>query len=226
MPTVASLQTALQAQLAPGDNTELLRLLNEADLRLLEFGRWRFTRSRLDLTPVSDVVTLPITHVAILGARVDELPVDIRAEEHEYVPGGIGQVDVGGSGSLRLIDQGLTDAGLRYYKVVGTASDDDDYTLHTLSTYAPFSLYLAADPPDPLTDIDSTTTRCPSLAALKNMALGIIYEEASDNGRARSYIADALRILDSHEGSARGHAKTPMNIRPNGPGIRGIASFT
>ena len=82
MPAVDALMSQFQAQIAPGDDDEFLRLLTEADLRLLEFGRWRWTRGRLDLSPASGVVTLPADYAAILAARVDTVPIDIEDEEY------------------------------------------------------------------------------------------------------------------------------------------------
>lgn len=108
MPTVTSLKTSFQAQIAPGDATEFLRILTEADMRLLEYGRWRWTRGRDTLTPVSGYVTLPTTYASILGARVGKNAVEIRDEDYEFVPGGVGEVDLG-TGHSRLIDQGLVE---------------------------------------------------------------------------------------------------------------------
>lgn len=108
MPTVTSLKTSFQAQIAPGDATEFLRILTEADMRLLEYGRWRWTRGRATLTPVSGYVTLPTTYASILGARVGKNAVEIRDEDYEFVPGGVGEVDLG-TGHSRLIDQGLVE---------------------------------------------------------------------------------------------------------------------
>ena len=223
--TVASLKSSLQAIIAPGDDASFLRLLTEADLRLLEWGRWAWTHGRADLTPVDNVVTLPINFMAIMGARMDEYPLTVYMESYEFTPGGAGQVDVGGSGGLRLIDQGLDDDGARYYNVVGTATTEDDYTIHTLCHFAPFALYYSDSAPATVTLIDSTITRCPSMAALKNMLLGIIFEEDNDPGTARSYVSDALKILENHEQRARGNAKPVLNIRANGPGVAGIRSF-
>lgn len=108
MPTVTALKAMFQAQIAPGDPAEFLRILTEADMRLLEFGRWRWTRRSDTLVPVNGIVTLPTTYASILGARVDKAAVEIRDEDYEFVPGGRGEVEVG-SGNCRLIDQGMVD---------------------------------------------------------------------------------------------------------------------
>lgn len=222
MPSVTFLKEKLQAQIAPGNDLEFLRLLTEADMRLLEFGRWRWTRTVSTFTPVAGIVTLSTRQASILGARVGKNAVDIRAEEFEFVPGGIGEVDLG-TGSSRLIDQGLNDSGLREYKVTGYL--EDDAVITAMVMYAPATLY---DPDIPDSDIpgDATTeTLCPDATALKLMMMGIIYEEASDLATARSYISDALRGLDNKEQNQRGNAHQTLNISPRGRGISKIRSF-
>lgn len=222
MPTVASLKTQFLAQIAPGNDTEFLRLLTEADMRLLEFGRWRWTKTRTTLTPASGRVTLDPAHASILGARVDKYPVELRDEDFEFVPGGPGEVDLG-LGTSRLIDQGLNDTDERVYKVAGPLDTDDLIT--ALVHYAPVTLY---DPEynDSLVPADAvSTTRCPSATALKLMMLGIIFEEAADNSKARSYISDALKVLDNHEQANRGGAKREIKIRPHGAGVRRIRNI-
>lgn len=222
MPTVTSLKTQFLAQIAPGNDDEFLRLLTEADMRLLEFGRWRWTRTKTVLTPASGYVTLDPEHASILGARVDKYPVDIMDEDYEFVPGGRGEVDLG-VGSSRLIDQGLDGSDQRYYKVTGALDPDDVIT--ALVHYAPVTLY---DPEynDSGVPADAVaTTRCPSATALKLMMYGIIFEEAADNSKARSYIADALKVLDNHEQTKRGNAQRRVMIRPHGSGVRQIRNF-
>jgi hypothetical protein len=222
MPTVTSLKEKFFAQIAPGDDVEFLRLLTEADMRLLEYGRWRWTKTRTTLTPVGGIITLSPAHAAILGARVDKHPVDIRDEDYEFVPGGRGEVELG-VGNSRLIDQGLNSSDERYYKVTGYLDDDDVVT--ALVHYAPVTLY---DPEfsDSSVPADATTsTRCPDATALKLMMFGIVFEEANDLSAARSYIADALRSLDNKEQSQRGNATRSLSLRPNGPGIRGIRNM-
>ena len=224
MPGVNVLQAQFQPQIAPGDDEEFLRLLTEADLRLLEFGRWRWTRGRVDLTPASGIVTLPVNFAAILAARVDETPVEIDDEEYEFTPDGPGEIEVGGGASIRLIDQGLDGSDLRTYKVVGE-STDDDYTIHALATYAPFTLHYAGELPSPATAVDSEQTRCPSSAALKLMMLGVIFEEDNDLGTSSHYVATALRVLDNRGKARRGGARQRLTLNPYGPGVGKIRSF-
>lgn len=221
--SVDTLFTMHMARIAPGDDAGFLRLLTEADMRLLEWGRWRWTRGRVSLTPSDSIITLPINYVSILGARVDAYPTDINGEEHEFAPGGPGQLDVGASHGLRLIDQGLDDTGARYYKALGKS--DDDWTCYALCHLAPFALYKTVDLPSEATAIDSDVTRCPSSAALKLAMLAILFEEANDAGNARSYMSDALRLLDNHEKAARGNARQTPNVRHGGLGLSGISNF-
>lgn len=214
MPTVASLKSSLQAQIAPDNDAEFLRLLTEADMRLLEWVKFRWTRTRLTLTPVDGIITLPAGYASILASQVGGLPVDIRDESFEFVAGGVGDVEVGGSGGIMLIDQGLDDDGFRHYKATGTLPTGT--TVRAWVNYAPVTLY---DPDiiDSSTPEDAVdTTRCPSLAALKLAMLGIIMEEANEIDKSGGYFSTALRNLESKESSQRGGAMPQVNLRRSG----------
>ena len=191
-------------------------------MRLLEFGRWRWTRKVTTLPHTDGIITLPTTYSSILGARVGKAPVDIRAEEFEFVPGGIGEVDLG-VGSSRLIDQGVNDDGERQYKVTGYLEDSDVITAMVM--YAPVTLYDPDVPDSTLPDDVTANTLCPDTTALKLMMLGIIYEEASDLGNARSYISDALKGLDNKEQNQRGNARQSVNVRPRGVGVSRVRNI-
>ena len=223
MPTITYLKSLIKNTISPTSDEEFLRLVQEADIRLLQWGRWRFTRSRLDLTPTDGIITLPATHVAILGAQVDGSAVNIFAEEHEFVPDGVGEIEVNGANGCMLIDQGLDTNGLRTYKVTGILPTG--VTLHVLATKAPATLYDPdiADSSVPEDAVD--TTVCPDVAALKLACLGIIMEEANDLKQSREYFSTALATLDNKEKAARGNARQTVNIRSVAPGIRKIPSL-
>lgn len=106
MPTVTALKSMFQAQVAPGDDAEFLRILTEADMRLLEYGRWRWTKGRGVLTPVDGFIDLPTSYASILGARVAKEAVDIFDEDYEFTPGGRGEIELG-IGYAKLVDQGM-----------------------------------------------------------------------------------------------------------------------
>ncbi len=222
MPTVTSLKAALQSQIAPGNDDEFLRLLQEADIRLLEWVKFRFTRTRVTLTPVDGIITLPADYASILAAQVGGLAVDIRDESFEFVAGGVGDVEVGDSGGVMLIDQGLDDDDFRHYKVTGYLPDGT--TVRAWVNYAPVTLY-DPDISDSSTPSDAVdVTRCPSLAALKLAMLGIIMEEANEIDKSGGYFATALRNLESKESSQRGGAMPQVNIR-KGMGRRKIRAL-
>lgn len=222
MPTVTALKNLFQEQIASGDDDSFLRILTEADMRLLEFGRWRWTRRSDTLTPVAGFITLPTTYASVLGARVDKCPVDIHDEDYEFTPGGRGEIELG-SGYARLIDQGMNEDGLRSYKVTGHLDADDVVT--ALMHYAPVTLMDPDIVDSSLPDDATVNTRCPDATALKLMMLGILMEEAHDHGGARSYIADALRGLDNKEQSQRGNAQRTIQSRPMGRNVRGLRGW-
>lgn len=225
MPTVTQLKTYFMAQIVPDDanaESEFLRILTEADARLVEFGKWKWTRRRGTLTPVNGIVTLPREYSSILGARVGKEAVDLRDEEYEFTPGGPGEIDLG-TGYSRLIDQGLDDDELRYYKVAGHLDDDDIVT--ALMTFAPATLYdpdfMDSDVPEDAVSV----TRCPDATSLKLMMLGIRCEESKDHESARSYIADALRGLDNKQQNQRGNTTRTIQSRPMGRNVRRIGGW-
>jgi len=222
MPSVTFLKTQMQDRIAPGDDLGFLRLLTEADMRLLEYGRWRWTRKATTLSHADGIITLPSMYSSILGARVGKEPVDIRAEEFEYVPGGVGEVDLG-VGSSRLIDQGVNEDGERQYKITGHLDETD--IISAMVMYAPVTLYDPDYPDSTLPEDATTNTLCPDVTALKLMMYAIIYEEASDLGNARSYASDALKSLDNKEQNQRGNARQSVNVRARGVGVSRVRSF-
>lgn len=214
MPTVTSLKKSLLAQIAPDNADEFLRLLTEADMRLLEWTKYRWTRTRVTLTPVDGIITLPADYASILASQVGGLAVDIHDESFEFVAGGVGDVEVGGSGGVMLIDQGLDDDEFRHYKVTGHLPEGT--TVRAWVHYAPVTLYDPDLRDDATPDDANDVTRCPSLAALKLAMLGIILEEANEMEKSGGYFATALRNLDNKESSQRGGAMPQVNTRRGG----------
>ena len=235
MLTVTELKQKIQNQIAPGDDEGFLKLLQQADDRLLELGRWRWTRNKVTLTVTSDgdgesYVTLEPQYIAILGAKLGGMGADIKSEEFEYAQGGDMNIS-GGSG--QLIDNGymnVTAGGVterrRVYKV--SCNMEDGTPISALVHYAPALLYdpdyldpNSTEPPEGSTDV----TRCQSLAALKLCMYGIIQEDARDVSAARAYMADAHHVLEGQEHATKGGARQVINERLNGPGIRRPRSF-
>lgn len=224
MPTVTSLKSMLQSQVAPGNDAEFLRLLTEADMRLLQFGKWRWTRTRVTLTPVDGYIALPGTLASILGAQVQGQASDIRDEQFEFCPGGPGEVVVNGASGVMLIDQGLDGTtGERTYKVTGQLAVDTEVVC--LCHKAPATLYDPALEDEDLPAEATDTTICPDPAALKHAMLGIVLEEANEPEQSSKYFSIALRTLDNKEKSFRGGSRQMFNIRPNSPGISAIRAL-
>lgn len=220
MPTVVSLKKALQGVIAPGNDEEFLRLLTEADLRLVQSGKYRWTRGRTTLTPTDGYIVLPAEFASIIGARVGKEAKVIWDEAFEFTPDGYGEVPIDGTESVMLVDQGLNDDGLRHYKVAGHLHTDAEVT--ALCHFAPFTLYDPEMDDSDVPDDAVNYTRCPDQAALKLMMLGIILEEANDLGGSTGYMSKAYNRMEAQERTARGGSKQTFNIRPNGPGVRRI----
>lgn len=222
MPTVATLKTAYQDLVAPNDDALFLRLLQEADNRLLDAGKWNWTRAKITLTPVDGFVTLPVAYTAILGARVGTYAKPIHTEEFEFVAGGVGEVPIEGCGDYRLVDQGKVEQEsgppLRTYKVAGGEELTDDVVALVRLAYSDLIL------PDDSGDGDDET-RCPDQAALKLALYGVVYELNNDLERAGNYWTSALNSLDRVERSYRAGAQHVQVVQPWGRGVSGIRNM-
>lgn len=211
MPTVAACKTHFMSQIDPSDGTNFLRILQDADTRLLESGRYRFCKTVDTLTETEGVVTLPSDYASILGIQLNGYPVDIHAQEFEFKPDGLGNIEVGKGGTM-LIDQGLNSSDQREYKVTGFL--DPTWTINALLLYAPKAL-----------TEDSDTTRCDSMAALKLACLAIVYEENSSIQSSQNFFQRAFDVLENQGQNQRGSARQTMSMSPLGRGVRAIRSI-
>jgi hypothetical protein len=218
--TVTQLRAMYIAQIAPGQPSEFLRLLQEAEIKLLESGRWAWCKARVSLTPVNGIVTLPSQYAAIIGAQVEGAAISLKVEDHEFYPDGEGDVEVEG-GYTKLIDQGFAD-DVRTYKLAGADSSD---TLSCLVHKAPATLYDPAIADSSLPEDITEDVTCPDASALKLCMLSIIMEEAHDNGAARDYLASCYARLNDREKTRRGNAQATPSVRPNGRGVRPIRNL-
>jgi len=223
MPSIAYLKDQFQAMIAPGNDQEFLRIVNEADQRLLESGRWWWCKARSELTAVDGYVYLPSDYASILGFQFNGHPIDIRSEEYEFMPDGVGNLPMSCGGSA-LIDAGLDEVtGQRHYKVGGGINDRT--VLYALLLYAPVLLYDPAIPPVPLPPDAVSVTRCPHVAALKLMCFAINYEENHDIDAATGYAQRAAAVLEDNAQNVRGAAKPTLIVRPYGPGVSKIRNI-
>lgn len=222
MPTVAQCKETFLSEIAPGNEGLFLKILTEADLRLLEVGRFQWCKTRVVLTPVDGFIVLPPIYASILGVQDQDGAPDIRAEEMEFTPYGFGEIAVG-YGNVMLIDQGLNENDQRVYKVTGHL--DDGETLKCLVHKAPAMLYDPELDDEGVPEEAVSTTVCPDLGALKLACFGIVFENAADLPNSRQYFATALKRLDDREKSRRGEARQTVNMRPLGPSIRPIRNF-
>jgi hypothetical protein len=193
--SVPDIKARYQAQIAPGDDTEFYRILSEAEERLLEMGKWHWTREKVEMTVTGGIVELPEGYTAIVACRIDDAPRGVRWEESEYYEQGVGELPIEGC-RHRIIDQGLIE-GVRTYKVTGE-NVEKVYALCRLAT-SPFYVEGSDEPP--------TEIRCPSLPAIKLMMLSIVYEEANNLEKAMDYEMAARKKLKEQEDAYRGIAK-------------------
>lgn len=220
------------AQIAPGDNAGFVRILNEAEERLMETGRWHWCKALVTLV-VEDggrVRLDPSVHRAILGCTVDNGATVIQTRELEFLPGGPGREDPAAGNAGYLIDEGIVvvpdnegsdsgeDGGVvlrRSYKIMPVVEDGD--TVEALVHLA--HPELSTDSPD------NTTCACPSSGALKLAMLAVVYEEANDFVRSQDYWQRAHALLDGDEKTNRGGARATPSVQPFGPGISPVPNL-
>jgi hypothetical protein len=197
--SIPDVKLRYQAQVAPGDDDEFYRILSEADERLLEMSKGYWTREKVEMTVVNNIVELPELYSAIVGCRLDDVPMGVRWEESEYYEQGVGELPIEGCRN-RIVDQGLIE-GVRTYKVTG----EDIETVFALCRFAPNSFHVTGsdDPPEQIF--------CPSMAAIKLMMLSIVYEEANNLEKAMDYEMASRKKLKEHDDSYRGIAKEIFN---------------
>lgn len=200
--TALDFEYRLIDKLAPGNPVKFLRLLNEADERLLESGKWSWTRTPIELTPESYVeatqtlyrILLPANYVSIVGARIGGAATGVRWQEITFLEDGPSLINIEGCGA-ELVDQGEVDVDgtlMRSYRVFG-----DDVTLVTvLARYKPVLMVSMQETP-----------RCQSFTALKQAMYAIVYEEANDVERSVGYMQLAIRTLNQQEEAYRGSAR-------------------
>lgn len=198
--TALQLEAGLIDRLAPGNTEKFYLLLTEADEKLLEAGKWAWTRGPLDLIPVNGVVTLPPEYTSIVGCRIGSMAAGVLWQEIEYLEGGPGVIPVEGC-SGQLLDQG-TNAGSRVYKCVGAQPD----VVVVLARYAPVNITKPEDIP-----------RCQSFSAIKNTMMSLVYEETNELERAMGYFNLAMNTLNSQETAYRGSAKKVFDPKIYGP---------
>ncbi len=198
MLTALNLEASLLDKLAPGNPEEFYRLLSEADERLLNSGRWAWTRAVLELSATDGLIILPAGYRAICGCRIGTRASGVLWQEIEYLEDGPGQIQVEGVNG-QLLDQGLRDVDgvmLRHYV---TTSDD----ITTLTVLARYDAQIIANPSD--------VPRCQSFSALKQAMMALVFENKNDLERSQGYLQIARDTLDKQEMAYRGTAK---KIRP------------
>ncbi len=189
---ITDVKDRYQAQIAPGDDESFYRILTEADERLVEMGKWHWTRTKVVMDVTDGLVTLPEGFKAIVGCRLDDVPIGVRWEESEYYEEGTGEIPITGC-RHKIVDQGLDEDGTRTYKVTG----ENIEKVYALCRYASKGLY----------NEEEETIFCPSLPAIKLMMLSIVYEEANNLEKAMEYEAAARKKLTENENAYRGIAK-------------------
>ncbi len=188
------LESRLFREIAPGEIERFYQILTEADERLLESGRWHWTRGPLDLTPEDGVVVMPEGYNSIVGCRIGSLARGVLWQEIEYLEDGPGTIPIEGVDG-QLLDQGLID-GVRTYRCTGSTPGE----IVVLARFAPVEITGPADIP-----------RCQNFQAIKQAMLSIVHEGNGDEQRSGLFMAMALAACDRQEAAYRGVAK---KIRP------------
>lgn len=199
--TAVVLESRLLNEIAPGDISRFYQILTESEEKLLNAGRWEWTRTLLALPVVDNMMYLPAQYDSIVGARIGDYAKAVKWQEIEYWEEAPGVIPLQGCDSV-IVDQGWVDTSdssdedgrQRCYKVTG---EDLDY-VSVLARYAS-KTYAVENPNEQML--------CPVFAAHKRAMLSIVFENANDSERALAYFQMALRDLDDKESAYRGSAK-------------------
>ncbi len=198
--TAATLETRLINEIAPGNSAGFKELLTRADERLLEAGKWQWTRGPLELTPTDGVVVLPDGYASIVGCHIGSIAKGVLWQEIEFLEEGPGVIPVQGING-QLLDQGLI-AGVRTYRCTGS----DPTEIVVLARFSPLPITTGTDVP-----------RCQSFAALHQAMFSLLYESANDVEHSRAYMAMAVETLNAQEAAYRGSAKKVFDPKIYGP---------
>jgi hypothetical protein len=203
--TALHLETGLIDQIAPHNTEVFYRLLTEADERLLNAGRWAWTRAVLNLSVTDGMLVIPVTYRGICGCKVGSTASGVLWQEIEYLPEGPGPMPVQGCQGAAFIDAGYQNIAGTQVRVY-TTSHADLTEVVVLARHEPLVITKPSDVP-----------RCQSYSALKLGMMAILYENANDIERAQGYLSMAFETLDKQEEAYRGTAKqifTPAQFQP------------
>lgn len=190
--TAQNLTTGLLSRISPGNTAKFYQMLTEADERLLNMGRWVWTRAVLTLPVVDGFVTLPAGYKSISGCRVGSVATGVLWQDIEYLEGGPGEINVEGCHGAQLLDQGLDDDGARIYKATATSMTE-------VTILARYDSVVITGP--------AGIPRCQNFAAIKQAMMAIVYEDRNDAERSQGYLSIAKKTLDDQELAYRGGAK-------------------
>lgn len=169
--TTARTMGRAKAQIAlevPGairlSDNELGRLVNSAEQRLVESGKWKGLLKDVEIEiDAAGVVTMPPEIETVLAATINRRPALIKGQWYEFIPGGPGFQEAGCTCVRQLlIDRGLNEAtGQRMYWIAGCKDGD---TLHVRAKRR--FIYKA----------DADLMQMGNYSALKNAVNGILAE--------------------------------------------------
>lgn len=128
--TALHLESRLLSQIAPGNPEEFYRLLTEADERLLNSGKWRWTRERVVLPVDNGIVRLPDGYESIVAARLNGIGKNVGWEEREYLEDESSCMCIQGC-SAQIQDKGLFNGPADSMTVI---IEDLDFSLKVVPT--------------------------------------------------------------------------------------------
>jgi hypothetical protein len=198
--TALALETRLLDEITDGDSDRFRELLSEVDERLLEMGKWQWTRGPIDLTPVDGIVELPEGYSSIVGCKIGSMAAGVLWQEIEYLEGGPGIIPVEGING-QLLDLGLIE-GVRTYRCTGSNPEE----IVVLARFAPLPIVENDDSP-----------RCQSFSAIKQGLMALVAESVNDLERSRMLMKMAIETLDFQEQSYRGSARKIFDPKIYGP---------
>lgn len=184
---------------------QLGRVLNAAERRLIESGKWRGSKQTVTVEDAEPgLIVLPADCESILVATIDGIPILVRDEYFEFNENGPGYQPADGSGPEMLIDRDEDEDGARQY-LLSTCRQSPTLELRCKARHVTKS---AADTPMQIVNFE----------ALKEEALSLMFEGflpplPADLERSAAHHAKALRLLDDENREYLSGVPTRMRIQ-------------
>lgn len=189
--------------------TEIERLADRAEMRLMERGLWRGTLEEFKADIVAGEVLFPVRVLGVLAADVCGMPVDVRSIFFDYVKNG--------PGKMCTCEAKFTDLGEVYFADTGNTRRRYRYDGSTTATEVHFVCKLRW-----IKKVNADRMTLQNFEAIKLMAQSLLLERAEKWGDAQGVQQLAVAELDKDLNDYLGGIQHTMNVDASGMGMGGL----